>query len=82
MTLRAVDVELAILERDLDLVQQVLAAACRWLGTTSTRIELVGSPDTTMLPEAQLSMLMSTGSEHAKSHLVMAVPFCGVSAGI
>jgi hypothetical protein len=29
-----------------------------------------------MLPEPQLSTLMSTGSEHAKSHLVMAVPFC------
>jgi hypothetical protein len=35
----------------------------------------VGSPARTMLPDAQLSMAMSMGSEQGKSHLVMAVPF-------
>ncbi len=50
-----------------------------WLGTISTVMVLVGSPATTMLPEVHVSMLMSTGSEHGKSQLVMAMPFCAAS---
>src|SRR5258708_20189524 len=47
------------------------------VGSTSTVTSVVGSPATTMLPDAHESMLISTGSEYGKSQLVMTEPFYG-----